>query len=180
MRHLDLEAKSPLYKSFTETAAGIVTVRAFNWERGHLSEHLQLLDESQKPYYLLYCIQRWLNVVLDLFVSALALVLVAFALGFRQTTTSGAIGLAMVNVIGFNQSLSMLINSWTSLETSLGAIARLKIFLAETPKEDRPGEDMTPPAGWPTRGSIEMSAVTGKYKYSSLLISNLGFSPCDH
>lgn len=111
-----------------------------------------------------YCIQRWLNVVLDVFVAAIAIVLVGFALGFSHTATQGSIGLALLNVMEFNQSLSMLINSWTGLETSLGAIARLKSFLAETKAESLEIENETPPSGWPQGGSIQMTGVTAKYK----------------
>ncbi|KAJ6443435.1 Cyclic peptide transporter [Purpureocillium lavendulum] len=163
MRHLDLEAKSPLYRLFTETAAGIITVRAFGWKRDMAEENLELLDHSQRPYYTMYCIQRWLNVVLDLLVAAIAIVLVGFALGFSNTATQGSIGLALINVMEFNQSLSMLINSWTGLETSLGAIARLKSFIAETKTEDLDMEHEMPPADWPRRGAIELKNVTAKY-----------------
>jgi ATP-binding cassette, subfamily C (CFTR/MRP), member 1 len=65
----------------------------------------------------------------------------------------------------FNQSLSMLINSWTGLETSLGAIARLRDFLAETKAEGSAmEEDEMPPTNWPERGHIQMTGVTAKYK----------------
>ncbi|GJN86671.1 hypothetical protein PLIIFM63780_010252 [Purpureocillium lilacinum] len=163
MRHLDLEAKSPLYRVFTETAAGIITVRAFGWKTDMANENLRLLEHSQKPYYTMYCIQRWLNVVLDILVAAIAIVLVGFALGFSNTATQGSIGLALINVMEFNQSLSMLINSWTGLETSLGAIARLKSFIAETKTEGLEIEDEAPPADWPQRGVIQMMNVTAKY-----------------
>jgi ATP-binding cassette subfamily C (CFTR/MRP) protein 1 len=164
MRHLDLEAKSPLYRVFTEAAGGIATIRSFNWNGAFMAEHLQLLDQSQRPYYMLYCIQRWLNVVLDLFVAGVAVVLVSLAVELTTTATAGSIGLALLNLAQFNQTLSMLVNSWTGLETSLGAIARLKSFLAETPQEARPGEDQTPPENWPQAGLVEMTDVTSKYK----------------
>lgn len=76
MRHLDLEAKSPLYRQFTETMNGVITIRAFGWKSAFLQENHKLLDYSQKPYYLLFCIQRWLAVVMDLFVAGIAIVLV--------------------------------------------------------------------------------------------------------
>jgi ATP-binding cassette, subfamily C (CFTR/MRP), member 1 len=46
-------------------------------------------------------------------VAAIAVVLVGFALGFSKTATQGSVGLAILNLMEFNQSLSMLINSWT-------------------------------------------------------------------
>jgi hypothetical protein len=39
------------------------------------TRNLDLLDVSQKPYYLLFCIQRWLAFILDLMVMVLAVVL---------------------------------------------------------------------------------------------------------
>lgn len=111
-----------------------------------------------------YCIQRWLNVVLDIFVAAIAIILVGLALGLPGTATQGSIGLALLNVMEFNSSLSMLVNSWTGLETSLGAIARLKTFLAETKAEGSEDENDTPPPEWPDRGSVQLHAVTAKYK----------------
>lgn len=163
MRHLDLEAKSPLYRLFTETAAGVVTIRAFGWKKSITQEHMEQLHRSQRPYYMMYCIQRWLNVVLDLLVAAIAVILVGFALGLSNTATQGSMGLALLNVMEFNTSLSMLVNSWTGLETSLGAIARLKKFMAETKAETLVEEDDIPPADWPTSGAIQMKGVTAKY-----------------
>jgi ATP-binding cassette, subfamily C (CFTR/MRP), member 1 len=164
IRHLDLETHSPLYTQFTKTLAGLSTNRAFGWKHWFLREHYTLLDASQRPYYLLYCIQRWLNVVLDLFVAGMAMILVAFALNLGSTTSKGAIGLAMVNIIGFNQTLGLLIDMWTQLETSLDAIARLKYFMTYTPKEDRESEREEPSSEWPEAGAIEIENVTAAYK----------------
>ena len=50
------------------------------------------------------------------------------------------------------------------LETSLGAIARLKDFEAETEFEDKPCEIIAPPADWPSRGLLEIEAISVEYK----------------
>ncbi|KAI8311183.1 ABC transporter [Colletotrichum sp. SAR11_59] len=163
LRHIDLEAKSPLFTHFTEVLAGLPTLRAFSWRPAMLRESQTLLDASQRPYYLFFCVQRWLNVVLDLFVAGMALCLVAFALHFNNTTTKGAIGLAMVNIISFNRTLAEFIEMWTMLETSLGAITRLKYFIEHTPREDRECEKDMPPPSWPENGKIEIGNVTAAY-----------------
>ena len=165
LRFLDLEAKSPLYTHFTETLNGLHTVRAFGWQRHFKETNTKFLDVSQKPYYLLYCIQRWLNLVLDLIVAAVAILLVTIATQHRSTTSSGAIGVALNNVLGFNLSLSALINSWTTLETSLGAISRLRAFEQDTEDENRPEEILVPPENWPQHGGIEFSNVSSSPGY---------------
>ena len=165
IRYLDLEAKTPLFTLFTEVIDGLATVRAFGWRNSLLEKNFKLLDESQKPYYLLFCIQRWLTVVLDLFIAAIAIVLVTFAVKFRNTTTQGAIGVAMISILALNTELSELVNNWADLETSLGAIARLRSFLKDTPKEDEPSRDGLTSENWPSTGLIELKSVSAAYRF---------------
>lgn len=166
IRHLDLEAKSPLYTHFSETISGLITVRAMGWKQEFVEENNERLNKSQTPFYLVYCIQRWLNIVLDFFVCFIATILVAVSVLTRDSTSKAAIGLAMLNVISFTNTLSFLINSWTNLETSLGAVARLRDFLHQIPREALEVERQDPPPEWPTRGDIEFTNVTSCYGYN--------------
>ena len=98
--------------------------------------------------------------VLDLIVAALAVIVVGLAVGLRNSTNPGALGVTLNNVLGeltadsktsrvgtislagaiwavFNVRISSLVTGWTMLETSLGAIARLKSLEAGTLKEAR-------------------------------------------
>ncbi|MCJ1308488.1 hypothetical protein MMC25_002141 [Agyrium rufum] len=172
MRILDLEARSPLYTSFTETVEGLITIRAFGWQSHYEKQNLKLLDASQRPIYLLYCIQRWLNLVLDFIVAGLAIVLVTFAVELRGTTNAGLIGVALVNILGFSQSLSILISYYTALETSLGAVARTKEIVKELTPEDLPIENEDPPPNWPSAGEIRFENVTAAYTSTSPPILN--------
>lgn len=163
MRFLDLEYKSPLYTHFTETLAGVSTIRAFGWSSAFMDENARKLNTSQKPFYLMTCIQRWLEVVLDLFIAGLALVLVSIALRVSGASSQGAIGLALVSLLDFSQTLTLVIDQWTQLETSLGAIARLKWFVNNTPSEDKENEKGASPADWPAKGAIEFDNVSASY-----------------
>ncbi|KAG5986118.1 hypothetical protein E4U43_005653 [Claviceps pusilla] len=177
IRHLDLEAKAPLYTQFTETASGIQHIRAFAWQTPILRQSLAHLNRSQKPYYYMFCIQRWLTLILDLYVTASAVTLVAIALKVPGITTQSAVGLALLNVMMFGEVLAMLMNSWIKLETSLGAIARLKTFLADTPFEADTGESKGVSEEWPQRGKIELRDVCARYDNTSesqhLVLDNL-------
>ncbi|KAG5781755.1 hypothetical protein H9Q73_004573 [Fusarium xylarioides] len=165
MRLLDLEAKTPLYTQFTEITAGLATIRSFGWTNEVLDESFRMLNTSQKPFYLMFCIQRWLELVLDLFVAGMAILLVTIALRIPGTTSEGAIGLAMVNLLGLNLTLTTVIDQWTTLETSLGAIARLKSFINNTPNENKPDETEVPD-NWPG-GTIVFDRVTASYSNES-------------
>lgn len=99
LRLLDLEARGPLYSHFMETLTGLVTIRAFGWERHFREQNFKQLDYSQRPYYLLYCIQRWLNLVLDLIVGAEAVLVVGLAIWLRSSTSVGLLGVSLNNVL---------------------------------------------------------------------------------
>lgn len=173
MRFLDLECKSPLYTHFTETIEGLSTIRAFGWEGHFLRENIELLDKSQRPNYLMYCIQRWFNLVLLLLVGFTAVIVVALATSLTSTTTGGRLGVSLSSVVNFNFSLGMFMMFWTQMETSLGAIARLKSFEKETVSEHKEEETFIPGEKWPSSGNIEFKNVSASYGYVVLLFVSL-------
>ncbi|KAJ0339266.1 hypothetical protein COL922a_004651 [Colletotrichum nupharicola] len=163
-RLLDIEAKAPMYTHFLETLKGVATIRAYGWESNFEAQASSLLNRSQKPHYMLACIQQWLALVLDLVVGALALIVVAMATSLTDKFTPGAVGVAMVLVLGFNSDLAVTIKNWTALETSIGAVSRIREFANETPSEERElGSNGAPPAGWPLKGAIKFENVTAGY-----------------
>ncbi|KAB8210096.1 putative multidrug resistance protein [Aspergillus parasiticus] len=163
LRYLDLECRSPLYSHFVEVLDGLPTIRAFGWQVASTEVLIQHLDQSQKPYYMLLCAQRWLNLVLGIVVMALATIVVALAVGLHESTNAGLLGVALNHILGFNQLLSFFITSWATFETSLGAIARVKPFVETTPSEFRDGEIPEPPVSWPEEGAIHIQGLSLSY-----------------
>ncbi|THY33684.1 putative ABC transporter [Aureobasidium pullulans] len=162
LRLLEIEARGPIYSHLLETIEGVVSIRAFAWEEEAKETHNRLLDIAQSPYYLLSCIQRWLKLVLDLIVAALAVLVVALAVSQRDTTSAGLLGVALTNILGFSQSLTRLVTEWTTLETSLGAIARIRSFATTTEQESstvihEATQDLV------TRGAVVFSGAFAKY-----------------
>ncbi|KAF4768307.1 hypothetical protein HAV15_002325 [Penicillium sp. str.  len=166
IRYLDLEAKSPLFSSFLETCDGIATIRGFGWQENFRQLNMHLTDESQKPFYLMYSIQCWLTLVLNLIVMGIVVVLVVLAFELRNTP-GGALGVALNNVSAISATLAYVIEAWTSLETSIGALARLKSFEAETPSEHLPRECYTPTNAWPSEGKIQFLNLALSYRTES-------------
>lgn len=183
LRYLELEAKSPLYSHMLETCGGLHSIRAFGWERRFVEANLALVNASQRPLYALYCVQRWLNLVLVLVVAALATLLVALGTQLRGETSPGSMGVALVNVVNFAQTLANLITAWTSLETALGAIGRIKGFTTDVKYEDdegmpsAPSEGGSPPSGPmikpETTGRLEISGASLAYEDSPPVLRDI-------
>lgn len=177
MRHLDLEAKSPLYKQFSEITSGLHHIRSFRWMDSCLSQSYRLLDYSQKPFYYMHCIQQWLSLVLDCCSIVISTILALFAVRYKSSTTPAAIGLGFINMITFSLGMSMLIENWVTLETCLGAIARLRAFLGTTPVETGPDLDSTYVRDfWPEHGDITITNLTASYKYATSILSSWLFA----
>lgn len=171
LRLLDLEAKSPLYTHFIETIEGLSTIRAFGWQESFRKVDMDLLDKSQKPFYLLPCIQLWLNFVLDMLVAGLAVLLVAIVTIVDKNPSSGFLGVALLNLLDLSDSISRLIQSWTSLETSLGAIVRVREVVEQFEKDDDEGKHKgLLPTTWAFEGTLRFENVTASYTYETLIL----------
>jgi len=110
LRVRELEAKAPLFTIFTETANGIQHIRAFNWQDAFRSRMQTLLDYSQVPFYSLLCVQRWLTLVMDICVCAVAAILVGLAVYHAGGTSQNAVGLAMVSLVTFSVTMSFVVH----------------------------------------------------------------------
>ncbi|KAF5858476.1 hypothetical protein ETB97_004361 [Aspergillus alliaceus] len=164
LRVMEIEARSPLFTNFMETTVGLATIRAFGWQKEYKAINQTCLHNSQKPYYLLLSIQMWLSVVLDMSIAGFVVVLMGIAVATMGHASPSSIGLALVNVASLSTSIKNFIAYWSSLETSLGAITRVKNFVEGTRSEHLPGETFSVPEQWPNFGSIEFRAVSASYK----------------
>lgn len=125
---------------------------------------MRLLDNAQKPSYLLYCIQRWLTLVLDLVVAALTLLLFTCAVVLRNKVNPSLLGIALVNMMELGNNLKGIIIQWSTLETSLGAVTRIKEFTENAPVEIQPKENVEPEAAWPSQGNLQFQDVSVQYE----------------
>ncbi|OAA53807.1 ABC transporter, transmembrane domain, type 1 [Niveomyces insectorum RCEF 264] len=163
LRLLDLEAKSPLYTHFLDTLRGLATFRAFGWVPAGVARNDRLVDRSQQPAYLLAMVQRWLNFALQVLVALLATVVVTLATQLRSNTAFT--GASLILLMNFGDFVAYIMFAYTQLETSIGAISRLKAF-SETVRAESDADGaatVVPPPAWPTRGAIQLVNVSASY-----------------
>ncbi|KAJ5135875.1 uncharacterized protein N7515_005153 [Penicillium bovifimosum] len=177
LRYLDIEAKAPLYSHFTDCLQGLVTLRAFGWQHAMEKKNIALLDHSQRPFYFMFAIQRWLTLSLDMVVAGIAVLLIVLVVALRGTSLSaGYVGVALLNVIQFSQSIKLLVTFWTSLETHIGSIQRIKDFTSTVESEDQPGEDQDVPPNWPSKGAVAFHSVSAAYRPSEPVLNEVSLT----
>ncbi|KAK3337596.1 putative multidrug resistance-associated protein [Cercophora scortea] len=187
LRLLEIELKAPIVSLFLDTIQGLSTIRAFGWAKSYEHKSASLLDASQKPYYLLFCVQRWLLLVLALIVAGLQILVVGLSIAMRGNVTPSLVGLAIIQVAMLTETMSDLVMQWTEMETSLGAVTRIYGFTHETPREEHLGErGAVAGDAWPARGAIVFDDVSATYaadaEENSLALDGISFSlnPGEH
>lgn len=166
LRILELEAKAVLHSLVADVAAGAgpSTLRAHRWQPHLRRSFMRSLDVSQEPMYLLFCVQRWLQLVLNLVVMGLVVLVAGVAVVLRSKVSAGAVGVAFLNATTLGETLTQFVLAYTSLETSLGAIARTAIFRATTPSEvdhDQEGASSC----WPADGRVRLDNLWARYQH---------------
>lgn len=145
-----------------DSLKGMSTIRAFGWTRQRQQKLDRLLDDSQKPYYLLFMVQQWLALVLDLVVAGIAVIIVTAAVYLNSKGSST--GVAMVQVMSLGAMLRQTIVTWTQMESSIGAVSRVRDFGENTPSEDGDISYEEPPSSWPSEGQIEFCNMSASYQ----------------
>nr|XP_036577471.1 ABC multidrug transporter [Colletotrichum truncatum]KAF6784469.1 ABC multidrug transporter [Colletotrichum truncatum] len=161
LRLLDLETKSPLYSHFMDTLKGLATLRAMGFISADISVNNELVDTSQRPAFHLALIQGWLAFMLRAIVAVIGIAVVTLATQLRAN--SGYTGASLVTIMLLSDALTMLSAAYTSVETSIGAVTRIKTFQSTVKPESGPEEDVIPKENWPERGAIEIKAVSASY-----------------
>jgi ATP-binding cassette subfamily C (CFTR/MRP) protein 1 len=92
-------------------------------------------------------------------IAGIAVFTTAVAIHLPRSTSGSDIGVALSIILLTNTTLLRLVESWATLEISLGAISRLKQVNNETPREDQPWETLDCSDNWPSQGSIVIEKV---------------------
>ena len=164
MRLLDIEHKAPLFSQLIGTLDGLATIRAYQWQDDLEKKQIRKLDESQRPSYLLYCLQRWLTFTADMSIALIAVIVIVITTTLREQIGPGNMGIALSNILAFSGTLKTTVTSWVMLEIALGAVARVRNFIADTEPEDDFDDDYKGLEDWPSKGAVEFENVTASYK----------------
>ncbi|KAA8566279.1 hypothetical protein EYC84_008879 [Monilinia fructicola] len=176
LRFLELEARAGVFSSLLESVEGLETIRAFGWSNAVTHDNILSVENAQRPEFLLLCLQRWLNIVLDLLTAAVATSVIAIAVAYRDRVSGAQVGIALNIMLVTNTTLLKLVQSWNTLEISLGAIARLSTLEKLTPFEGGASWNLEPPKSWPSRGDIEFKNITASYLSDSVALRDLNLS----
>lgn len=163
LRRLDLESQAPIVTWLREASDGLIYIRSFGWQSQKLPHAFYLLDQSQKPIYLLYCAQQLLGLVSDLLAAFIGVILAILTLFVKTGTSPNSAGLSFLAIVVLGSCFNDAIVAWTNLETAIGSLSRMRDFLEETAVESDKGTTSLP-EHWPFSGAVEITNVSARYR----------------
>ena len=164
LRALDTQARVPLFNALGETVSGLEHIRAFGWEERAFERSLAALDESQKMYFYMQCIRRWINLVLDVKVFIIATVLTALSVAWEDASTPPSLGLALMSTLSYSPLMQDLVKDGTNLDTAMRAVARFEDFVENADIERDSETLLATPDQWPNQGMVELRSVSAWYR----------------
>ncbi|KAJ3122380.1 hypothetical protein HK100_012023 [Physocladia obscura] len=163
LKRLDSTSKSPLYSNFSETLAGIATIRAYNDQARFTLRNDDVTDKNNSPYFLLQTATNWLSLRLQII--AAFLVFFAALIGVVSTSLSPSLfGLCLSYVLSVTQILSFMIQNFTQCELVMNSVERIEKYARNLEVEaDAVIEGNRPPKLWPHEGAISFHEVSMRY-----------------
>ncbi|XP_012265786.2 ATP-binding cassette sub-family C member Sur [Athalia rosae] len=177
LQRLDGCTRGPVAAHFSETLAGLQTLRASKQQERFLEEMVEHLDSNTNAFLVLHTSARWLGIALDylgaFIVAAAILVAIITAEIYPDRVTAAMVGLAVNYTLLVPIYLNWVVKFVSEIEMYMGSVARLSTYI-KSPKEDYRKDGFRVPEKWPQKGEILFDNVSLRYdRDSDPVISNL-------
>ncbi len=179
IKRLNSNSKSPIFQHFSESLAGLTSIRAFGVSEKFLDVNRRHIDLNSTTLKVADTAIRWFAMRLQLCSALIVLTTTLFITLDSGGLDPATAGLALSYSLTSTLVLQAVIQSLTQLEVSMNSVERIN-FYCEVEQERLPhvptGRNHVEPGGpgWPQRGKIEFLNVTARYRAGlPLVLDNL-------
>eukprot|EP01119_Soliformovum_irregulare_P026270 TRINITY_DN9993_c3_g2_i1.p1 TRINITY_DN9993_c3_g2~~TRINITY_DN9993_c3_g2_i1.p1 ORF type:complete len:1457 (+),score=483.96 TRINITY_DN9993_c3_g2_i1:233-4372(+) len=164
LKRLESISKSPIYAQFSETLAGLGTIRPYNKIDQFIVINNRKLDTNMSAYYILTAANRWLGVRLE-FIGTLVVTMAAgLAVIEKGNIEPGIAGLAITYALQLTGSLNWLVRMATEVETQMVSIERAMDYVELRTEAAEHIPSTEPKSDWPAEGAIAFEDVELRYR----------------
>ncbi|KAG0695817.1 P-loop containing nucleoside triphosphate hydrolase protein, partial [Suillus ampliporus] len=167
LKRLDAVSRSPIIAWFSESLAGLSTIRAYDQQSVFIANNARRIDRNQLCYLPSTSVNRWLAIRLE-FVGAL-LIFVTATLTVSAAVTSnidaGLAGLVLSYALNTTIYLSWFVRSASEVEQNVVSVERL-VHYAKDLEPEAPYEisGNKPALEWPNAGKVEFRNYSARYR----------------
>ena len=163
LKRLDSLAMSPIFSHFSETLHGLPVVRAFRAQDTFIAKNKYLVDESNRCFWPIQAVNRWLSVRLELLGTFIVLCSAIVVSGIVPTT-AGLAGLALTSALNLTGLMSWMVRQTTELEVNMNSVERLVEYDDEPTEAPAIIPGNRPLPEWPTRGQLSVEDLVVRYR----------------
>jgi len=167
LKRIDSTSNSPIFSHFSETLAGISTIRAFGASRRFERQSAELVRTNCMAQLNMHLTGQWVSLRLDVIshlvtASAIVIPMVLVHAGASVTASPATFGLAIAYSLELAQFLKHLTKMTIDLDAGFSSIERICEYINKVPSETREGS--SPPPQWPSAGGIVASDLCVRYR----------------
>ncbi|BFZ12259.1 hypothetical protein BsWGS_15298 [Bradybaena similaris] len=165
LKRLSSVSLSPIYAHFSETIAGVATIRAMRHSERFCEENMQRLDINQKCQYATQLSARWIDFRLRMLGVSMvtSLSLIAVVQHHFSSVNAGLVGLAISYSLSVTSLLGGVVMFFTETEKEFVSMERCQFYIDHTPSEKWDGT-LFAPTEWPKEGVVEFDCVSLHYR----------------
>lgn len=159
VKRLESNAKSPVFEQFGSALTGVATIRGFDKTQSYVERMFKKIDDYDTATWYLWLFNRWMGWRMAL-VGSMFAVIVSLLILLTPGIDAALAGFALAFALEFANCVVWTIRLYANLELNMNAAERI-VEYTELPTETLEGS--SPPAAWPTGGSIEVDDLVVGY-----------------
>ncbi|KAF9078085.1 metal resistance protein YCF1 [Rhodocollybia butyracea] len=166
LKRLDAVSRSPIFAWFSESLAGLSTIRAFDQQSLFTANNQRRVDRNQICYLSSVSVNRWLSIRLE-FVGAVIIFIVATLACAALITTgvdAGLVGLVLAYAMNATSSLNWLVRTASEVEQNIVSVERILYQTEVQPEAPLEIADQAVPQPWPKSGAVEFKGYSTRYR----------------
>ena len=162
VKRLEAQNRSPLYSAFSETVAGVATIRAYGRCEYVMEKYKASQDDHTSAFYLFLMCNRWIGLRLDTASWVFIAGVTVAAILARDSVSSGEVAVSIAYSATLSGLAQWCIRQSAELENMMTATERVRIYGELTPEGGETSQEM--PKSWPSKGDIEFKDYSMRYR----------------
>ncbi|KAL7412630.1 hypothetical protein BDY24DRAFT_442169 [Mrakia frigida] len=169
-------AKSPLFNHLNGAINGVVSIRAFGIQEWIGANTRTKVDKWSRTAISFYDLDRWITVSIDFLAGAFTAALAGHLLYSSRGNDAGNVGFLLNISVAFSSHILWWVRVGNMFMVEANSLERIVDYFP-IPHEPSFDASRTPPASWPTSGSIVVEDLTARYSETgSPVLKGLSFS----
>eukprot|EP00934_Nitzschia_sp_Nitz4_P008776 Nitzschia sp. Nitz4//scaffold175_size95217//10753//15087//NITZ4_004718-RA/size95217-processed-gene-0.45-mRNA-1//1//CDS//3329538924//8766//frame0 len=172
-------ANSPIFADFSQTLSGTATIRAYGAQVGFFDSCRSSFDTMNASYILVQLTNYWLSLRLDVIGGLIAAFVGGIAVGTLKNgfIPTSWLGLSLSYAIEMTTYLKFGVQMIARLEADMSSVERILHYADKIEPEapNRVPEKDPDEGSWPSKGEIEFSHMSMRYREGPLVLKDLTF-----